>query len=181
MEISLTTFSHCIMSLKQILKVSMTRSTFQWSFYLFVLFITTQRKSILYRLSSTSVDHLLDFLKSLSFSKSACSTENMWRKSEDVCTHGVQGQAESDSIAPGAWLWIKAWFKAPTFPGDAVSYSHALPAWSPAPSAGGLCLGFIPLKFLQSLQSRKPDPVTLLPANCQPTPPPPSPRQFPSV
>ena len=136
------------MSLKQILKVWMTQSTFQWSFYLFVLFITTQRKCILYRVSSTSVDHLLDFLKSLSFSKAACSTENVWSKTGDVCPPGVRRSSRRWFSCPWSVIMNQSLIdKAPTLTGEAASYSHALPAWSPAPSAGGLCLGFIVAKL----------------------------------
>lgn len=152
MEISLTTFFHCIVSLKQILKVWMTRSTFQWSFYLFYL-SQLREKGILYRLSSTSVDHLLDFLKSLSFSKQPVAPRTCEERVRTFARVEYEGQAGSDSVAPGAWLWIKAWFKSSTFPGDAASYSHALPAWSPAPSAGGLCLGFTVAKAPSKLSS----------------------------
>ena len=50
----------------------------------------------------TSVDHLLDFLKSLSFSKQPVAPRTCEERVRTFARVEYEGQAGSDSVAPGA-------------------------------------------------------------------------------
>lgn len=125
----------------------------------------------------------IGFLKSLSFSKAACSTENVWSKSGDVCPPGVRRSSRRWFSCPWSVIMNQSLIdlRLPPWEGrQRATATRSLPGRRRPLQEDSVLASLQPnslqVQFPRSLQSWKPDLLTLLPANC----PPPYPK-FPSV